>query len=136
MFSALSRRQLLKLISLMIGGTAVVGSAPFVGNFFTTKAQAQETEEFLYKGRKYRIVNRIVTLPIPRTATTDSTFDTSVQLFLDGKKVKVARNNKTQTYMTPLLFGEYKSPEEVAKKLIDLGIKFPSGQVQVDPNVD
>ncbi len=136
MFSGLSRRQLLKLISLIVGGTAVVGSAPFVGNFFATKAQAQETEEFVYKGRKYRIVNRIVTLPIPRTATTDSTFDTSEQLFLDDYKINIARHKDTQKYLTPLLFAQFDSLHEVARTLIDQGIKFPSGKVKVDPNVD
>jgi hypothetical protein len=120
----------------MIGGTAVVGSAPFVGNFFATKAQAQETEEFVYKGRKYRIVNRIVSLPIPRTATTDSTFDTSEQLFLDEHKINIARHKDTQKYLTPLLFGQFNSPHEIARRLIDQGIKFPIGEVKLDPNVD
>lgn len=132
MFSGLSRRQLLKLISLMIGGTAVVGSAPFVGNFFATKAQAQETPEQVYKGRKYRIV----TLPIPRTATTDSTFDTSEQLFLDDHKINIVRHKDTQKYLTPLLFGQFSSPHEIARMLIDQGIKFPIGEVKLDPNVD
>ncbi|KAB8332015.1 hypothetical protein SD80_021100 [Scytonema tolypothrichoides VB-61278] len=132
MFSSLSRRQLLKLISLMLGGTAVVGSAPFFGNFFATKAQAQETEEFVYKGRKYRIV----TNQADRTASIDTTFDTSEQLFLDDKKVNITRNKETQKYLTPLLFGQFNSPHEVARRLIDQGIKFPISEVKLDPNVD
>ena len=132
MFSALSRRQLFKLISLMVAGTAVVGTAPFVANFFATKAQAQETPEQVYKGRKYRIV----TLPIPRTATTDSIFDTSEQLFLDEHKINIVRNKETQKYLTPLLFGQFNSPDEIAKRLIDQGIKFPIGEVKLDFNVD
>lgn len=133
MFSGLSRRQLLKLISLMVGGTAVVGSAPFVGNFFATKAQAQETEEFVYKGRKYRIVTN---QKPDRTAPIDTTFDTSEQLFLDDKKINIARHKDTQKYLTPLLFGQFNSPHEVARRLIDQGIKFPIGEVKLDPNVD
>lgn len=38
--------------------------------------------------------------------------------------------------MSPLLFGQFDSPHEVARRLIDQGIKFPSGEMKLDPNVD
>ncbi|MUG91675.1 hypothetical protein F7734_03915 [Scytonema sp. UIC 10036] len=133
MFSNFSRRQLLSLIGFGVTGTVVAGSVPFLGKFFASKAQAQETEEFVYKGRKYRIVtNR----NLGRPASVDNTFDTSEQLFLDNKQINITRNKITQTYMTPLLFGQFNSPHEIAKRLIDQGIKFPSGEVKLDPNVD
>ena len=128
-----SRRQILTLISFLGLGTVVAGSVPFLGNFFASKAQAQETTEFVYKERRYRIV----TNPTPQTATNeDNTFDRSEQLFLDDKKVQISRNKKTNKYMTPLLFGVFDSPHEVAKVLIDQGIKLPDGEVKLDPNID
>ena len=69
-------------------------------------------------------------------APIDTTFDTSEQLFLDGHNINIARNKETQTYVTPLLFGQFKSPHEVARMLIDQEIKFPIGEVKLDPNVD
>jgi hypothetical protein len=133
MFSSFSRRQLLRLISLTAAGTAVVGSVPVVGHFFASKAQGQETpEEEVYKGRKFRIV----TNQTSRITATNPTFDTSVQLFLDDKQVRILHNKKRNKYITPHLFAEFNSPREVARQLIDLGLKFPSSEVQLDPNVD
>jgi hypothetical protein len=133
MFSTFSRRQILSLISFVGIGVAA-GSLTFVGKLSTSKAQAQEISEEVYKGRKYKIVTDIT----PQSATArDSAFETQTQLFLDGKRVKIARNIQTQKYMTPLLFGQFNSPEEVAKILIDLGIKLPDpGEVQIDSNLD
>ncbi len=133
MFSRFSRRHFFKIISFVIAGTTVAASVPLVGNFLATKAQAQETVEEVYKGRTYKIVTNETS---QRLANTDANFDTSVQLFLDGIKVRIARNTNTQKYVTPLLFAEFNSPEEIAKQLIDLGIKLPSGEVKIDPNVD
>jgi hypothetical protein len=116
MFSSFSRRQLLNLVGFVVTGTVIAGSAPFIGNFFASKAQAQETEEFVYKGRKYRIGSQ--------------------QLFLDNKEINVVQDKNTQKYLTPLLFAQFDSLHEVARTLIDQGIKFPSGKVKVDPNVD
>lgn len=133
MFSSFSRRQLLSLFGFVGIGTVVAASTPFLGNFFVSKAQAQETNEFVYKGRSYKIV----TLLNPeKTAPKDNTFDTSEQLFLDGQKVNIVRDNNTQKYMSPLLFGQFDSPHEVARRLIDQGIKFPSGEMKLDPNVE
>ncbi len=133
MFSTFSRRQILSLISFVGIGVAA-GSLTFVGKLSTSKAQAQEISEEVYKGRKYKIMTDIT----PQSATArDSAFETQTQLFLDGKRVKIARHSQTQKYMTPLLFGVFNSPEEVAKILIDLGIKLPdSGEVQIDSNLD
>lgn len=133
MFYRFSRRQLLSLIGFVGIGTVVAGSTPFLGNLFVSKAQAQETEEFVYKGRKYRIVTN---LKPDSTAPIDNTFDTSEQLFLDEHKINIIRHAETQNYVTPLLFGQFNSPHEVAITLIDQGIKFPIGEVKLDPNVD
>ena len=128
-----SRRQVLTLISFLGLGTVVAGSTPFLGDLFVNKAQAQETSEFVYKGRRYSIV----TNPTPPPAINeDNAFDTSEQLFLDDKKVHLSRNKKTNKYMTPLFFGAFDSPHKVAKLLIDQGIKLPDGEVKLDPNVD
>lgn len=133
MFTSFSRRQLFSLIGFIVTGTVVAGSTPFLGNFFASIAQAKETSEFVYKGRKYKIVTL---LKPDRNSPVDNTFDTDEQLFLDGHNINIARNKETQTYLTPLLFGQYNSPHEVARSLIDQGIKFPTGEVKLDPNVD
>ena len=133
MLSSFSRRQFLSLISFVGIGTVVAGSAPFLGNFLASKAEAQEISEEVYKDRRYRIVTNQTQ---ETTANIDTTFDTSKQLFIDGKEIRIARNKNTDKYMTPLLFGEFNSPQEVARMLIDMGIKFPSAEVQLDPNVD
>ncbi|NEU73404.1 hypothetical protein PI95_012715 [Hassallia byssoidea VB512170] len=133
MFSSFSRRQFLNLISFVGIGTVVAGSVPFLGNLFVSKAEAQEISEEVYKGRKYRIVTNQTQDP---TGNIDNTFDTSKQLFLDDKQIRIIRNKKTDKYMTPVLFGEFNSPHEIARRLIDQGIKFPIGEVKLDPNVD
>lgn len=133
MFSSFSRRQLLNLVGFVVTGTVIAGSAPFIGNFFASKAQAQETEEFVYKGRKYRIA---IEHKSESNASIDTTFDTPQQLFIDNKEIHIVRDKNTQKYLTPLLFAQFDSPHEVARMLIDQGIKFPSGEVKVDPNVD
>jgi hypothetical protein len=114
-------------------GTVVAGSTPFLGNFLASKAEAQEISEEVYKGRRYRIVTNQTQ---ETTGNIDTTFDRSEQLFIDDKQIRIARNKNTDKYMTPLLFGEFNSPQEVARMLIDMGIKLPSGEVQLDPNVD
>lgn len=137
MFSRFSRRQVLRLTSLLIAGTAM-GSIPFVGNV-ATKAQAQETSsEEVYKGRTYTIVtNQSETNQTLRTnQTTATTFDTPIQLLLDGREVRIALDQRSQKYVTPLLFAEFNSPQELARTLIDVGVRIPTGQVQLDPNVD
>lgn len=133
MFSSFSRRQFLNLVGFVVTGTIIAGSASFTGNFFVSKAQAQEIKDFVYKGRKYRIV---INQKSERTVSADNTFDTSEQLFLDNKEINIIRDKNTQKYQTPLLFGQFDSPHEVAKMLIDQGIKFPSGEVRIDSNVD
>jgi hypothetical protein len=131
MFSSFSRRQILSFVSFMFAGTIVAGSTPFL--FFGNKVQAQETLEEVYKGRRYRIVTDQTS---HRNTTIDTTFDTKIQLFIDEQKVRIVQNKKTQKYATPLLFGEFNSPQEVARILIDLGVKLPSSEVKLDPNVD
>ena len=133
MFSSLSRRKLLIRTGFVVIGTVVAGSTPFLGKFFVSEAQAQETEEFVYKGRKYRIVTN---LKPDSTAPIDNTFTASEQLFLDNHKIYIIRHTETQKYVTPLLFGQFDSPQEIAITLIDEGIKFPIGEVKLDPNVD
>lgn len=127
MLSSFSRRQILSLISF-VGIGVFAGSLTFIGKLSTSIAQAQETSEFVYKGRKYRIVTNLK----PDRNALDTTFDTDEQLFLDGHNINIARNKETQTYLTPLLFGQYNSPHEVARSLIDQGIKFPTGEVKLE----
>lgn len=132
MFSNFSRRQFFSLIRVVGIGIVAAGSVPFLGNFFASKAQAQNISNYVYKGRRYRIQTN---QNQERTASRNYIFDRSEQLFIDDRQIQITRmkNNK---YMTPLLFGTYGSPQEVAKTLIDLKIKFPSGEVQLDPGVD
>ena len=133
MFSNFSRRQTLKLIRVVGIGTVAAGSVAFFSNFLASKAQAQKASNFVYKGRRYRIQTN---QNPKRVVSRNHTLDNSEELFIDDKQIQIFRNDNNQKYMTPLLFGDYSSPQEVAKTLIDLRIKFPSGEVQVDPNVD
>lgn len=141
MFSDLSRRQFLRRISFLIAGSAIVGSIPLIGNLFASKAQAQVVNEEVYKGRKYKIETKAFD-ETPRTVNEDSQvvetkFDAPVELFIDDQKVRMIRDKRTQKYRTPLLpFTQYNSPQELARKLIDLGVQVPSGEVNLDPNVD
>lgn len=132
MFSSISRRQIISLIGFLGIGTVAAVSVPVLGKFLASKAQAQGIFEEVYKGRKYKILTDTTT----HINIANTRFETQTLLFIDGKRVKIAHNSQTQKYMTPLLFGEFNSPEEVAKILIDLGIKIPSSEVQLDPNVD
>lgn len=116
----------------MVGGTAVIGSVPIVGYLFASKAQAQDIFEEVYKGRKFKIVTNKISRRIPNNPK----FDTSVQLLVDDKEVKILHNKNTNKYITHHLFAEFNSPRELAKHLIDLGLKFPSSEVQLDPNID
>ncbi|MEH2381499.1 MAG: hypothetical protein V7K27_21850 [Nostoc sp.] len=91
MFSRFPRRQFISVISLSIAGAAVASSFPFLKNFFISKAQAQEISEEVYKGRKYKII----TNPgFQRSAVVDNIFDTSTQLFIDGKEVRINQHKK------------------------------------------
>ena len=121
MFSSFSRRQLLRLISFTVAGIGVMGSVPLVGYFFASKVQGQDISEEIYKGRKFRIVTNETSRRI-----TNPTFDRSVQLFLDDKEVMILHNKKTNKYITHHLFAEFNSSRELARHLIDLGLKFPS----------
>lgn len=132
MFSRFSRRQVLSIASFTIAGTAVAVGIPFFNNFFAPKAQAQEISEEIYKGRIYRIIKS-------KTNTinaVDNIFDTSTQLFIDSNEIKVLQHNQTKKYTSPILFGQYDSPEKIAKTIIDLGLKFPDTEINLDPNVD
>ena len=133
MFFNLSRRQFLNLIRVVSIGTVTTASVPLLGNLLASKAQAQNIYEFVYKGRNCRVATNQIQ---ERTTSTDLGFDTSKQLFIDNQEIKIAQNKQNQKYMTPLLFGDFDSPQEVAKMLIDLGIKFPNGEVQLDPDIN
>lgn len=133
MFTNFPRRQFLSLLRVVGVGTVATASVPIIGNLFASKAQAQNIYEFVYKGRECRILTN---QKHGLAASTDNMFDNSQQLFIDGIEIKIARNKQEEKYMTPLLFGTYNSPQEMAKTLIDLKIKFPSGNVQIDPEVD
>ena len=113
MFSGLSRRQLLRLVSGLIAGAAAVGSIPVIGNIFASKAQAQEKiKEVKYKDRKYKIVTKL-TDETPQTLQDgakkiENPFDAPVELYLDDEKVSILRIKKTGKYATYLLpFTQY-----------------------------
>lgn len=133
MFSRFSRRQLFSIASFTIAGTAVAVSIPFLNNFFAPKAQAQEISEKIYKGRKYKIIKNQAN---GINAVEDNIFDTSTQLFIDDKQIKIIQHKKTKKYTSPLLFGQFESPEKIAKVVIDLGLKFPDKEVYLDPDID
>ncbi|WP_341526869.1 hypothetical protein WKK05_30745 [Nostoc sp. UHCC 0302] len=133
MFSRFSRRQFISVISLSIAGATIASSFPFLKNFVISKAQAQETSEEVYKGRKYKI---IINSELQRSAVVDNMFDASTQLFIDGKEIRIHQHKKTKKYLTPILFGSYESPKKIAETLIDLNLKFPDKEVEIDPNID
>lgn len=135
MTSKFSRRQILSIISFSLVGTAVVSSVPSLKNFFISKAQAQEIADEVYKGRKYKIIKN-PNAALRRNGVIDNTFDVSTQLFVDNKEVRILQNKKNKKYVTPLLFGEYDNPKEIAKSVIDLNLKFPEKEVQIDPTID
>lgn len=144
MFSNLSRRQLLRLISLLIAGTAA-GSIPFFGKFFVNKAQAQAANE-VYKNRRIRVESKQKD-DTPQSLqegarTVQTRFESPVELFIDDTRVNVIRikgTNKYRSYLLP--FGEYDSPSDLAKALIDTrvalsndpaGSRVPTRQLKLD----
>lgn len=144
MFSNLSRRQLLRLISFLIAGTAV-GSIPFLGKFFVEKAQAQAADE-VYKNRRIRVVSK-QTDDAPQTLqegarTVQTQFEAPQELFIDDTRVNLIRIKGTKKYRSYLLpFTEYDSPRDLAKALIDArvtlandptGSRVPARQLKLD----
>ena len=86
MFSNLSRRQLLRLISFLIAGTAAVGSIPFLGKFFVSKAQAQTVNELLSKNQLIRIIPKLLD---DTPGLLQARYTTPVELFIDDTRVNV-----------------------------------------------
>ncbi|HCF30008.1 MAG TPA: hypothetical protein DEV81_23040 [Cyanobacteria bacterium UBA11049] len=124
MFSNLSRRQLLRLIGFLIAGTAAVGSIPFLGKFFVSKAQAQTVNELLYKNQLIRIVPKLLD-DIPDLLQTRYT--APVELFIDDRRVNVIQITSTNKYRTYLLpFTDYDSVIDLAKALIDARVALPN----------
>jgi hypothetical protein len=119
----------------LIAGAAAVGSIPFLGKLFVSKAQAQNEGEQRYKaqnegeqrykGRTFRIVNRP---DAAKTISRSGLIDQPVRLYLDGEPVNLIRNRRTGRYQTYLLFEEYDSPIALVRALIDLGVVIPRGQ--------
>lgn len=140
MFSS-SRRQFLKLISLSITGTIVVGSIPFIGNFFVSKAQAKVVSEKVYKNRKYKVVTKDVdNTPkkiVNGSQTIETPYDAPVELYIDDQQVDLIRDKKTKKYSTYILpFTDYDSPGKLAEELIELGVEVPKGKPLLNFNVD
>jgi hypothetical protein len=131
MFSHVSRRRFFKLTTFLIAGTTAIGSIPILSHFFENRVQAQEASEEVYKNRKYRIVPNQNNQRIGP----DGRFDAPVQLFIDEQEVRIIRDTKTQKYSTSLLFPQFNSPQEVAKAIIDIGIKLPSSPVKLDSEI-
>lgn len=144
MFSNFSRRQLLRLISFIIAGTAV-GSIPFIGKLFINQAQAQTADE-VYKNRRIKVVNNQKD-DTPETLeegarTVKTEFEAPQELFIDDTRVNIIRIKGTKKYRSYLLpFGEYDSPNDLAKALIDAkvalsndpsGSKVPNRQLKLD----
>ena len=124
MFSNLSRRQLLRLISFLIAGTAAVGSIPFLGKFFGNKVQAQTLNELLYKNVQIRIVPKLLDDTL---GLLQARYTTPVELFIDGRRVNVIQlkgTNKYRTYLLP--FTDYDSLIDLAKALIDARVALPN----------
>lgn len=135
MFSSLSRRQLLRLISGLIAGSAAFGSIPFMGKLFASRAQARTAaNQVTYKNRTYKIVTKAVedtAQTIQDTARTiNNLYNTPVELYLDGQKVDILREQQTGKYVTYLLpFQKFDSPDALAKELIDLKVSVPKNPV-------
>lgn len=124
MFSNLSRRQLLRLISFLIAGTTAVGSIPFLGKFFGSKAQAQTVNELLYKNQQIRIVPKLLDDTVGLLQTV---YTAPVELFIDGIRVNVIQLKDTNKYRTYLLpFTDYDSVIDLAKALIDARVALPN----------
>ena len=124
MFSNLSRRQLLRLISFLIAGTAAVGSIPFLGKLLGNKAQAQTVNELLYKNVQIRIVPKLLDDTL---GLLQARYTTPVELFIDGIRVNVIQlkgTNKYRTYLLP--FTDYDSVSDLAKALIDARVALPN----------
>ena len=123
MFSNLSRRELLRIISFLIAGTAAA-SIPFLGKFFVSKAQAQIVNELLYKSQQIRIVPKLLddTPDLLQTVYT-----APVELFIDDRRVNVIQLKDTNKYRTYLLpFTDYDSLIDLAKALIDARVALPN----------
>ena len=124
MFSNLSRRQLLRLISFLIAGTAAVGSIPFLGKLFGNKAQAQTVNELLYKNVQIRIVPKLLD---DTPELLQARYTTPVELFIDGRRVNVIQLKDTNKYRTYLLpFTDYDSVSDLAKALVDARVALPN----------
>ena len=124
MFSNLSRRQLLRLISFLIAGTAAVGSIPFLGKLFGNKAQAQTVNELLYKNVQIRIVPKLLDDTL---GLLQARYTTPVELFIDDIRVNVIQLKDTNKYRTYLLpFTDYDSVSDLAKALIDARVALPN----------
>lgn len=124
MFSNLSRRQLLRLISFLIAGTAAVGSIPFLGKLLGNKAQAQTVNELLYKNVQIRIVPKLLD---DTPELLQARYTTPVELFIDGRRVNVIQLKDTNKYRTYLLpFTDYDSVSDLAKALIDARVALPN----------
>jgi hypothetical protein len=136
MFSNFSRRQLFRLIGFSVAGVTAIGSTPFIGKFFASKAQAQEvvTQE-VYRGRNYRIVNNAVD-NTPQTIRDGSRiiqtpYERPVRLFIDGREVDIIRNRSSRQYVTYLLpFSQFNSARELARALIEQNVSIPNGSSQ------
>jgi len=152
MFSNFSRRQLLKLLGGLIAGATAVGSIPFLGRFFASGAQAQQgpndnaADRAKYKavktgerkGRSFEVRTKVkdeTPRKIPDTSgLIDNPYDEPVELYVDGKKVDMVRNRKTNKYETVLLpfHNDFESPEALAEEMIDLQVVVPTVELQVD----
>ena len=139
MFSGWSRRKILRAIAFLAIGTTV-GSIPFLSKFFVNKAQAQAVYE-VYKNCRIRVVtnynDQTPQSVVEDSQTVKTKFAAPVQLFIEDKEVRIIKDKNAQQYWTPLMpFTKYNSPQEIAKKLIDMKVKIPTGEAKLHFHVN
>ena len=117
MFSGFSRRKLIKILGAAIATSTAFESAILLNKWQGDAAQAQDKarvkEKLIYQDRE--IIVQVIDSGNKAT-------DAEAELYISGKKIKLAKDKKSGKYVTGYLpFDEYVSLTEMAKDLIDLG---------------
>lgn len=117
MLNGFSRRKLIKILGAAVATSTAFESALLINKWQGNAAQAQDKsrlkEKLIYQDRE--IVVRVVD-------SGNKAAGAEEELFISGKKIKLAKDKKSGKYVTGHLpFDEYVSLTEMAKDLIDLG---------------
>ncbi len=112
-----SRRNLIKILGAAIATSTAFESALLINQWQGNAAQAQDKsrikEKRIYQGREV-----IVTIVDSRNKANKA----EDELFIDGKKIKIAKDEKSGKFVTGYLpFDEYNSLTDMSEDLIDLG---------------